>query len=613
MPRPRGGRRRRRLVGRDRQDPGRPAGLDRPGDQPPGQRRQGCGHPAPGSRPSGAISSWSRTPTSSTTRTTGPGCSTPILKGKAQVVYGSRFTGERKNMFPSHWLGNRFLTLVTNILYRSTLSDMETCYKLFDRRVLDGITIRVAALRLRTGDHGQGAAAGLPDLRGPHLLRRAGDLGGQEDLLARRFRGHRRSRPLPLHAGRSSTALSRQGRRWPWWWSTTTPAIPGRFPGHGAGRGCERRGRGRQRLRATDRLTGWTTTAPSGSYAPGPTSVTDRAPTAGVAVTEAEFVLVANPDVVVHPGALDVLAAAFAADPTLAIAGPWIMGSDGTRYPSARRFPSLAGTAVGHALLGLVAPQNRFSRRYRMADLDTTTADRRSTGCRGPASWPGAGPSSNWAASTSRISCTWRTSTSAGGPTGPAGRSPTSPAPWSRHVQGLSTGRRPYRMLLAHHRSALHFIARRAEGRRRLALPGVALVLAARLLVAWARQAVAPGGHCAQNRSPGRLGFRAGHGTRRSRQVGQRARALPEAAGSYRGQMPVQWYGSLVLIVLVGVVAIVYSRYEDQHPDGRPPTDDRHPLVRRSRPRRLRDGPARPAHQSQLGHQSRVSTPTATG
>jgi glycosyltransferase involved in cell wall biosynthesis len=66
----------------------------------------------------------------------------PILKGKAQVVYGSRFTGERKNMFPSHWLGNRLLTLVTNILYRSTLSDMETCYKLFDRRVLEGITIQ---------------------------------------------------------------------------------------------------------------------------------------------------------------------------------------------------------------------------------------------------------------------------------------------------------------------------------------------------------------------------------------------------------------------------------------------------------------------------------------
>jgi glycosyltransferase involved in cell wall biosynthesis len=65
----------------------------------------------------------------------------PILKGKAKVVYGSRFTGERKNILPSHWVGNRFLVLVTNLLYRSTLSDMETCYKLFDRSVLEGITI----------------------------------------------------------------------------------------------------------------------------------------------------------------------------------------------------------------------------------------------------------------------------------------------------------------------------------------------------------------------------------------------------------------------------------------------------------------------------------------
>jgi glycosyltransferase involved in cell wall biosynthesis len=65
----------------------------------------------------------------------------PILRGKARVVYGSRFTGERKNMLPLHWFGNRLLSLVTNILYSSTLSDMETCYKLFDAQVLEGITI----------------------------------------------------------------------------------------------------------------------------------------------------------------------------------------------------------------------------------------------------------------------------------------------------------------------------------------------------------------------------------------------------------------------------------------------------------------------------------------
>ena len=65
----------------------------------------------------------------------------PVIKGKAKVVYGSRFTGERRAMRPTQWLGNRLLTLAANLLYRSTLSDMETCYKLFDRRVLDDIHI----------------------------------------------------------------------------------------------------------------------------------------------------------------------------------------------------------------------------------------------------------------------------------------------------------------------------------------------------------------------------------------------------------------------------------------------------------------------------------------
>lgn len=66
----------------------------------------------------------------------------PMLKGRARVVYGSRFTGERRNMLFLHWVGNRFLSLVTNMLYNSTLSDMETCYKLFDRDVLDGVELR---------------------------------------------------------------------------------------------------------------------------------------------------------------------------------------------------------------------------------------------------------------------------------------------------------------------------------------------------------------------------------------------------------------------------------------------------------------------------------------
>ena len=65
----------------------------------------------------------------------------PIMRGRAKVVYGSRFTGERKNMLVWHWIGNRVLSGLTNVLYNTTLSDMETCYKLFDRQVLAGIKV----------------------------------------------------------------------------------------------------------------------------------------------------------------------------------------------------------------------------------------------------------------------------------------------------------------------------------------------------------------------------------------------------------------------------------------------------------------------------------------
>jgi glycosyltransferase involved in cell wall biosynthesis len=65
----------------------------------------------------------------------------PVLRGKAQVVYGSRFTGGGKSMRLSTWLGNRLLALATNVLFGTTLSDMETCSKLLDRSVLEGIVI----------------------------------------------------------------------------------------------------------------------------------------------------------------------------------------------------------------------------------------------------------------------------------------------------------------------------------------------------------------------------------------------------------------------------------------------------------------------------------------
>jgi glycosyltransferase involved in cell wall biosynthesis len=69
----------------------------------------------------------------------------PILEGRSQVVYGSRFRGgPTKAMFFWHMVGNRFLTLVTNVLYDSILSDMETCYKVFTREVADQLDLKAS-------------------------------------------------------------------------------------------------------------------------------------------------------------------------------------------------------------------------------------------------------------------------------------------------------------------------------------------------------------------------------------------------------------------------------------------------------------------------------------
>ena len=67
-----------------------------------------------------------------------------ILEGHADVCYGSRLTGgkpSRSFMF-THLLGNKFLSLLTNILYGSTLTDMETCYKAFRAEFIKDITIK---------------------------------------------------------------------------------------------------------------------------------------------------------------------------------------------------------------------------------------------------------------------------------------------------------------------------------------------------------------------------------------------------------------------------------------------------------------------------------------
>ena len=67
----------------------------------------------------------------------------PILDGRADVVYGSRFLGgPHRVLFFWHYLGNMALTLLSNIMTNLNLTDMETCYKVFSRQVLDSIELK---------------------------------------------------------------------------------------------------------------------------------------------------------------------------------------------------------------------------------------------------------------------------------------------------------------------------------------------------------------------------------------------------------------------------------------------------------------------------------------
>jgi len=67
-----------------------------------------------------------------------------IIEDKADVVYGSRLTGSKpaRSFKFLHLIGNKFLTLLTNLLYDTTLTDMETCYKAFRSDVIKNITIK---------------------------------------------------------------------------------------------------------------------------------------------------------------------------------------------------------------------------------------------------------------------------------------------------------------------------------------------------------------------------------------------------------------------------------------------------------------------------------------
>lgn len=219
-------------------------------------------------------------------------------------------------------------------------------------------------------------------------------------------------------------------------------------------------------------------------------------------VAVADYLLVCNPDLVVHPGSTAALVATLESDPSIGAVGPRLSNPDGSLYPSARTFPDMVD-AMGHGLFGMVLPGNRFTRRYRLLDWDhqeRTAVDWVSGACflvRRTA-WDAVGGfDPSYFMYMEDVDLCWRL--------GRAGwRVVYQPTAEVTHVQGVSADQHPYRMLAAHHLSMWRFAWRTTTGARRAALPVVAVGLAARLVVAAIRRRLAGPTHRPAGTAPAR-------------------------------------------------------------------------------------------------------------
>jgi N-acetylglucosaminyl-diphospho-decaprenol L-rhamnosyltransferase len=198
----------------------------------------------------------------------------------------------------------------------------------------------------------------------------------------------------------------------------------------------------------------------------------------GVAASPARrYLLVSNPDVVVHEGAVAALVAFLDEHPNVAIVGPQIVRPDGSVYPSQRVFPNfwLAGL---HALLAPLWPGNPFTRRYRSPRTD------------GSVDWvSGAfflarrdrfeevgGFDERYFMFAEDMALCWQMRAHGHDVAATSNALVT-------HIEGVSRARASREMLIAHHRSALRFEWQTASGWRRVLAPIATLVLGVRLCV----------------------------------------------------------------------------------------------------------------------------------
>ncbi len=158
----------------------------------------------------------------------------PIRQGRADAVFGSRFSGDnRRVMFFWHAAVNKLLTLLSNMVNNLDLSDMEVCYKMIRCDVLKRLRLRSDRLHLRAGSDLPPGPVGRPGVRGARQLRRPQLRGGEEDPGPRRTAGHRRDHPLQVlrSAIHRSRRVIRARSRWPARAATTAgPLEPGPHP-----------------------------------------------------------------------------------------------------------------------------------------------------------------------------------------------------------------------------------------------------------------------------------------------------------------------------------------------------------------------------------------------
>lgn len=192
-----------------------------------------------------------------------------------------------------------------------------------------------------------------------------------------------------------------------------------------------------------------------------------------------DYVLVANPDLELHDGALDAMVHALEANESWGIVGPTILDGSGRRYPSVRRFPSMLD-AAGHAVLSIFTNDNPFSRRYRSpgaAEGEETGVDWVSGACmllRREAFEQVGGFDERYFMFAEDMDICWRLGKA-------RWQIGVAPSAVVTHVEGVSRRSRPYAMLRAHHKSALRFFITTHTGWRRLFIPLAAVALGLRL------------------------------------------------------------------------------------------------------------------------------------